>query len=175
MRCLGGSLRHRRDVYWHEPRLSGRPVCVSHHDLPRLGGCLRRSRNLHRDSTACPADGFASVTTVCRPSAGPCDAVETCTGRSANCPADSFQSTATVCRASTGPCDTAETCTGSRADCPADSLRSAGTVCRAAAGPCRSPPRRTDPLTPGDLHGRQCELSGGQLPVGGHGLPGGSG
>jgi hypothetical protein len=35
-----------------------------------------------------PTDGFVPSTVVCRPSAGPCDVAETCTGSSASCPAD---------------------------------------------------------------------------------------
>src|SRR5690606_29232871 len=55
---------------------------------------------------------FSPATTVCRASAGPCDAIETCSGTSAACPADAFLPQTTVCRASAGVCDVAEQCTG---------------------------------------------------------------
>ena len=79
---------------------------------------------------------FESSSTVCRPSAGPCDVAENCTGSSGSCPANGFVSSSTVCRPSAGPCDVAENCTGSSAACPADGFASPSTVCRAAAGPC---------------------------------------
>src|SRR5204863_371313 len=57
-------------------------------------------------SAACPADGFASTSVVCRGSAGICDTAENCTGTSNACPADSFVSSTTVCRAAAaGFCD----------------------------------------------------------------------
>ena len=77
-------------------------------------------------------------TVVCRPSAGPCDPDEVCTGTSAACPADTFVPV-TLCRPSAGPCDAVERCTGSSAACPADafgpgsSACAAGLVCAGAA------------------------------------------
>ncbi len=79
---------------------------------------------------------FESSSTVCRPSAGPCDLAENCTGSSGSCPANGFVSSSTVCRPSAGPCDVAENCTGSSAACPADGFASSSTVCRPSAGPC---------------------------------------
>jgi cysteine-rich repeat protein len=73
--------------------------------------------------------------TECRPSAGPCDVAESCTGGSADCPADGFAN-GTECRPSAGDCDPAESCDGSGAACPPDALDPAGTPCRPAAGPC---------------------------------------
>ena len=86
-------------------------------------------------------DGFgacaaATAGTVCRPSAGACDQVESCDGVARQCPVDGFASAAQTCRASLGPCDPAETCSGAAAACPADVLASAATVCRAANGMC---------------------------------------
>ncbi|HXI60656.1 MAG TPA: HYR domain-containing protein, partial [Polyangia bacterium] len=77
-----------------------------------------------------------SAAHVCRPSAGVCDAAETCDGSSLQCPANGFAPAGTGCRASAGVCDTAEVCTGSSAQCPADQLTAAGTICRAGAGAC---------------------------------------
>src|SRR5690242_1262033 len=56
------------------------------------------------------ADGNAG--TVCRASAGVCDAAETCTGTTRDCPADGLASATTVCRSSAGLCDAVESCTG---------------------------------------------------------------
>ena len=77
--------------------------------------------------------------TVCRPSAGPCDVPETCSGTSRECPADALAAAGTVCRASAGICDPPETCSGTGASCPADAKSPAGTVCRPSAGPCDVP------------------------------------
>ena len=79
---------------------------------------------------------FRAVGLVCRPSAGPCDVAETCTGANGNCPADAFQPSNFQCRPATGTCDLPETCSGSGPDCPPDGFRPAGTVCRAPAGSC---------------------------------------
>ncbi|MBI3448389.1 MAG: hypothetical protein HY049_05665 [Acidobacteria bacterium] len=40
------------------------------------------------DGAGTCVDGFLAATTVCRPSAGPCDVAESCTGNSGVCPAD---------------------------------------------------------------------------------------
>jgi hypothetical protein len=87
-------------------------------------------------STACPADGFASSSTVCRNSAGVCDTAENCTGTGAACPSDSLEPASTVCRASAGACDIAENCTGTGVNCPSDSVMGAFVTCRPSAGPC---------------------------------------
>jgi hypothetical protein len=79
---------------------------------------------------------FASSSTACRSAAGPCDAVENCTGSSATCPADGFLPGSTVCRASAGVCDIAENCTGTGPGCPANFFASPFTTCRASAGVC---------------------------------------
>ena len=80
--------------------------------------------------------GVASNTTVCRPSAGACDIVETCDGTTNACPADVFQPSTTVCRSAAGLCDVSESCTGTSAACPADVIQPAQAVCRPATGDC---------------------------------------
>jgi hypothetical protein len=75
-------------------------------------------------------------TTVCRPSAGDCDSVESCTGTTNACPTDSKKPSTTECRASVDVCDQAENCTGTGNDCPADTTKPSGTVCRPAADIC---------------------------------------
>ncbi len=96
---------------------------------------------------------FKSAGTNCRLATDVCDAVESCTGSSANCPADGFLSGATVCRPSAGVCDVAENCTGSGPACPADGFQSSSTVCRASAGICDVAENCTGsgPLCPGDV------------------------
>jgi hypothetical protein len=79
---------------------------------------------------------FRAVGFTCRPSAGPCDLTESCTGTSQDCPADGFQASNFQCRAAAGPCDLPENCDGSSAPCPADAFRPSGTVCRAPVGNC---------------------------------------
>jgi len=74
--------------------------------------------------------------TVCRASAGICDAQETCTGSSTSCPPDGFASLQTICRAASGACDAAENCSGFSATCPADTFLGTTTVCRSASGVC---------------------------------------
>lgn len=83
-----------------------------------------------------PTCTFETSATVCRTSAGECDAAETCTGSSGICPNNSFVSNATVCRDAASDCDAAENCTGAGADCPTDLIASAATVCRASTGEC---------------------------------------
>src|SRR5207244_2163983 len=74
--------------------------------------------------------------TVCRASAGICDAAETCTGTNAACPPDAVQPSTIICRAAAGECDLAESCTGSSAVCPSDAKKSAGTACPDDGNPC---------------------------------------
>jgi MYXO-CTERM domain-containing protein len=88
-------------------------------------------------SLACPADGFAANTTVCRSATGGvCDVAETCTGSSAACPADGFAVAGTTCRAAASACDMAEACTGTSAVCPMDQVSPMMTVCRPSGGAC---------------------------------------
>src|SRR5262249_36678446 len=86
------------------------------------------------DNTRAHPAGTGGVT--CRPSAGPCDIEEHCSGTSTDCPADTFLPTTEVCRLSAGVCDAAEHCTGTSAACPADAFLPSTTVCRSAAGSC---------------------------------------
>ena len=79
---------------------------------------------------------FRIAGSSCRPSAGPCDVGETCTGTSSACPSDGFQPSNFQCRTAAGACDVAETCSGSGPDCPSDAFEPSGTVCRAPAGAC---------------------------------------
>src|SRR5437867_803931 len=98
--------------------------------------------------------------TACRPSAGSCDAAETCTGSSGSCPADGFVSSSTVCRTGSGNpnggsvCDPDEHCTGTSAACPAEVIQPAGTTCRAKAGDC-------------DIARASCSASGAPRPADG--------
>src|SRR5947208_2900089 len=71
---------------------------------------------------------------VCRPAADVCDVAESCDGQGNDCPVDDFVAAGTVCRPSVGGCDPPETCTGVNALCPPD-VKSSG-VCRPAVGPC---------------------------------------
>lgn len=68
----------------------------------------------------CASDCQFVVGSECRPSAGPCDLPEHCSGTAAGCPIDTYSNPTTVCRASTAACDPAEACTGNLATCPAD-------------------------------------------------------
>jgi hypothetical protein len=69
--------------------------------------------------------------TVCRPSAGPCDPAEVCTGASALCPGDALTPSTTMCRPGASACDPIERCTGANPSCPADAFAAAGTSCGA--------------------------------------------
>lgn len=83
------------------------------------------------------ADGTCTLlpsATVCRPAAGPCDAVEACDGTSSACPMDARRPNTTVCRQAIGACDAAELCDGTSVTCPADLLRAAGSICKPAGG-----------------------------------------
>ncbi len=68
-------------------------------------------------SADCPADAFASTSTMCRPAAGDCDVADNCDGNGA-CGPDAKSSD--VCRASLGSCDPGEACDGMGDHCPAD-------------------------------------------------------
>src|SRR5207248_728115 len=97
------------------------------------------AENCTGTSATCPADGFASSSTVCRASAGQCDVAETCTGTSGACPADGFASASTSCTGASqgGACDNdaADHCTGTGNSC-VDAFGAASVTCRAAAGEC---------------------------------------
>jgi hypothetical protein len=108
------------------PSASNGVACNDGHDCTGNDAC---------SAGACVGQNLPA-STVCRASAGACDAAETCTGASPDCPADAKTAAGTVCRASSGACDVAETCTGSSNACPADGYASAATVCRAAVNEC---------------------------------------
>ncbi len=77
----------------------------------------------------CPADGFQSSATVCRPAVdAQCDVAENCSGLSTSCPADSHVGDATACDDSNG-CTTLDSCQGGT--CTGGSPRSCsdGIVC----------------------------------------------
>ena len=76
--------------------------------------------------------------TMCRPSSGPCDRAEFCTGGSAACPPNSFLPPTTICQPAPGPCARDAFCTGSSAFCTGTPLLAAGTICNAASGPCEA-------------------------------------
>ena len=85
---------------------------------------------------------FAPAGTVCGPSQGVCDAVETCSGSDAACPEDVKKTAADgPCRAADGVCDVPEYCDGTNNDCPAEDAIAAGGVCRESAAPCDRPER----------------------------------
>ena len=119
-------------------------------------------------ATTC--DALASVDTTCRPSLGPCDPAEACTGESPACPPDELAPATTVCHLSAGPCDPAETCTGASPICPPDEFAPATTVCHPGAGICdpaelcdgASPTCPADAILPdgrpcGDCASGQCD------------------
>jgi hypothetical protein len=106
-------------------------------------GCIPRPGTCTDDGNACTDDvcqsgacthpaGHAGA--ICRPSAGPCDAIETCDGTTTACPADAKRTD--ECRAALGACDVAERCDGVGDQCPPDAVAPVGTVCRAPADGC---------------------------------------
>ena len=91
-----------------------------------VDSCDSRSGCLHTPGNA---------GTLCRSSAGVCDANDSCDGVGAACP-EQFVAAGTACRASSGVCDVAESCTGTSAACPADGFRSPGTACTSDGDAC---------------------------------------
>ena len=87
-------------------------------------------------SASCPEDEFAPATTECRPSAGVCDAAESCDGISA---ALSSRRRLRQRRRRAAPrwvtAIVAESCDGVTAECPADVVAPVG-ECRGSAGDC---------------------------------------
>lgn len=89
-------------------------------------------------TNSCVSAGPAPANTVCNPSAGPCDAVETCDGFE-SCPGNRFLGPSQLCREAVGSCDEPEYCSGDRPACPRDDLAPASTVCRSSADVCDTP------------------------------------
>jgi disintegrin len=61
---------------------------------------------------------FAPSETVCRPTAGPCDRTEHCSGTSGTCPENLLREAGTPC-GDVGACGVVRTCTGDEVSCPA--------------------------------------------------------
>ena len=130
--------------------------------LPRVGGRLRRGRDLQRRDRRLPGRRASSrPATTCRASAGACDVAETCTGASAACPADALTPAGTVCRASAGACDVGR-----------DLHRRRGGLPRRTRSPrrARSAAARRASATGRDLHRRLGGLPGDAI-RGRHDLP----
>src|SRR3989442_1774606 len=100
---------------------------------------VREFLALHIDATVVLMPPSRLALGLHRPSTGPCDRAEYCTGFSAACPADAFLPSTTVCRESAGDCDPKEYCTGTSGPCPNDQLQPSTFVCRPAAGACDQP------------------------------------
>lgn len=109
-------------------------------DTCRAGVCVGGSSLTCNDGNPCTVDacnpstglcGFSvgNAGTVCRASATPCDAAETCTGTSILCPADRLKPAGTVCRSPAGDCDQAEACNGSSPFCPSDGVKPKNSAC----------------------------------------------
>lgn len=102
--------------------VAGRESCDEGANNGQFGSCC---------SSACAP---AAAVLPCRASAGPCDAVDYCTGTSSVCPSD-LKSNA-PCRPASDVCDVAESCDGLSDDCPADVKQSAGILCSDDGNPC---------------------------------------
>ncbi len=85
-------------------------------------------------SGACPPNGVAPPSTVCRTAAGVCDQPENCDGSGAQCPPDAKSSA--QCRAAAGVCDVAESCDGVGDHCPSNGFAAPSVTCRTSAGEC---------------------------------------
>src|SRR5206468_516295 len=72
-------------------------ACPANGFQPSTTACVGTSNGGACDGTdSCDGagtcvDGYLTATTTCRPSAGPCDVAESCTGTSGACPANGFQ------------------------------------------------------------------------------------
>ena len=90
-------------------------------------------------NTSCPAKTIFSSSTICRPAAGDCDAVEHCDGFTAVCPADALQLSSYACSPSLGPCMPTTYCSGSSVTCTPLPYYNSSTVCRPAVSNCDIP------------------------------------
>lgn len=107
-------------------------ACASGHCVS--GVCCAGACDAACETGACLPAGaceLAPAETVCRPSAGPCDLTEGCTGDAAACPPDLLVGEGATCRDAAGDCDLPEACTGAAADCPPDELAAPGAECGA--------------------------------------------
>jgi hypothetical protein len=108
------------------PHATDGVACDDGHDCTQNDAC---------NNGAC-AGALRPAGTLCRASAGACDAAESCTGASPDCPVDNKLPLGTTCRASAGACDVAESCDGVSNGCPNDAFAGAGTMCRPSGGVC---------------------------------------
>ena len=86
-------------------------------------------------SKVCAPTAFRPPSYVCRPSNGPCDVAETCTGLDDTCPIDQKAPGSTQCAADS-TCAFESFCTGSSDACPPGAPKSDGAECRPASGIC---------------------------------------
>ncbi|MFN9811342.1 MAG: hypothetical protein ACK6CU_17120, partial [Deltaproteobacteria bacterium] len=114
------------------------------------------------------------LTTMCRRTAGECDAAEVCTGTTGSCPPDAAAAPGSPCGgAPSGACDAQDTCAGSvgaTASCQANFL-SSSTACRPDVGDCDVEELCTgsDAVCPADVPIPDCAMSdgGASMPDGG--------
>lgn len=92
---------------------------------------------------------IASQVTVCRPSAGPCDAEELCVGEDSFCPEDALKEAGEPCGGLENPCVTGGACNGESAECPVESSVLDGTPC--PDGICIAGECIPEPDGPGDM------------------------
>ena len=120
------------------------------------------------------------LTTMCRRTAGECDAAEVCTGTTGSCPPDAAAAPGSPCGgAPSGACDAQDTCAGSvgaTASCQANFLPSS-TACRPDVGDCDVEELCTgsDAVCPADVPIPDCAMSdgGASMPDGGASVPDG--
>ena len=131
--CVVGSTNI--DLFFRTPRLpkTGETLTCDSFQLGHGGKGIDAKGRMHDTFFEGTQDihvaGFKLATVPCRASAGPCDAVEFCTGTGPSCPGDTFQSAGVPCRAAANSCDVAEVCTGTAVSCPANGFVAAGTLC----------------------------------------------
>ncbi|MBI3799118.1 MAG: hypothetical protein HY268_19400, partial [Deltaproteobacteria bacterium] len=85
--------------------------------------------------TCCTGSCTFKPISVCRPSAGVCDAAESCTGGNANCPADAFAAAGTGCPDDGNVC-TLDQCDGANTCQHTANAILAGTSCPSDSNPC---------------------------------------
>lgn len=93
--------------------------------------CDEGSANGTPDSCCALNCKFRPSSYVCRPTSGPCDVAETCSGNTGACSPDRLRPLGYMCRAAANPlCDEREVCDGVSTACPMDRFQQAGTECR---------------------------------------------